>query len=73
VRYIAINSFWKPLEFELPTFSDASSRWMRMIDTSLRAPSDIAAVGEGFEIDAPTYLVKPHSIIMLHHVTRNAK
>ncbi len=73
VRYIAINSFWKSLEFELPTFSDASSRWMRMIDTSLRAPSDIAAVGQGFEIDAPTYLVKPHSIIMLHHVTRDAK
>jgi isoamylase len=73
VRYIAINSFWKPLEFELPTFSDASSRWMRMIDTSLRAPSDIAPVGEGFEIDALTYLVKPHSIIMLHHVSPNAK
>jgi hypothetical protein len=46
---------------------------MRMIDTSLRAPSDIAPVGEGFEIDALTYLVKPHSIIMLHHVSPNAK
>jgi isoamylase len=68
VRYIAINCFWKPLEFELPTFTDASSRWVRMIDTSLRTPSDIAKVGEGSEINVPKYVVNPHSIMMLHHV-----
>jgi isoamylase len=72
VRYIAINSFWRPLEFELPTFVDASSRWMRMIDTSLRSPLDVAKVGEGLEIDVPKYLVNPHSIIMLHHASTDA-
>jgi isoamylase len=73
VRYIAINSFWKPLEFELPTFADASSRWMRIIDTSLRSPSDVANVGEGPQIDVPQYVVNPHSIIMLHHSSPDAK
>ena len=64
MRYIAINSFWNKLEFELPSIPD-SSRWIRMIDTSLASPDDIVAVDRGSEIVGSTYIVNPHSIVML--------
>ena len=64
MRYIAINSFWSKLEFELPSIPD-SSRWIRMIDTSLASPDDIVAVDRGSEIVGSTYIVNPHSIVML--------
>jgi glycogen operon protein len=67
VRYIAINSYWNPLEFELPPLPRSSSRWIRMIDTSLGSPDDIAEVERGSEVRGSTYVVNPHSIVMLHH------
>jgi isoamylase len=66
VRYIAINSYWKPLEFELPPLSTPASRWVRMIDTSLAAPYDIAKLEAGARVVGTTYVVNPHSIVMLH-------
>ena len=67
MRYIAINSYWNPLEFELPPLSPSSSKWVRMIDTSLASPDDIADVENGPNIVGTTYLVNPHSIVVLHH------
>jgi glycogen operon protein len=66
VRYIAINSYWNTLEFELPPLPQPSSRWIRMIDTSLASPDDIAEVEKGPEVSGSTYVVNPHSIVMLH-------
>jgi glycogen operon protein len=68
MRYIAINSYWKKLKFELPPIPD-SSRWIRMIDTSLASPDDIAAVERGSEIVGSNYIVNPHSVVMLHFAT----
>ena len=68
VRYIAINAYWKPLEFELPPvngYSDAS--WLRLIDTSLPSPNDISAEGNDLVKVGARYLVNPRSIVMLHH------
>jgi isoamylase len=73
VRYIAINSFWNQMEFELPGFEDDSAHWIRMIDTSLPSPSDIADVGEGSEIAASSYVVNPHSVVVLHYASPNSK
>ena len=67
VRYIAINSYWNPLEFELPPLSSPSSQWIRMIDTSLASPDDIADVKRGSEVMGSTYVVNPHSIVVLHY------
>jgi glycogen operon protein len=67
VRYIAINSYWNPLKFELPPLPNLSSRWLRMIDTSLDSPDDISDVGKGSEVIGPTYVVNPHSIVVLHY------
>ena len=66
VRYIAINSYWNALEFELPPLPQVSSRWIRMIDTSLASPNDIAVVESRAEVKGSTYVVNPHSIVMLH-------
>jgi isoamylase len=65
VGYIAINSYWSPLEFELPPLPQSSSRWIRILDTSLVSPDDIADAQRGLEVNGSTYTVNPHSIIML--------
>ena len=69
LRYIAINSYWNPLEFELPHLPTPSSRWIRMIDTSLDSPDDIADVEKGSEVTGSTYVVNPHSIVVLHYAS----
>jgi len=66
VRYIAINSYWNTLHFELPALPGPSSHWIRMMDTSLESPGDIAAVEQGLVVIDPTYAVNPHSMVMLH-------
>jgi glycogen operon protein len=67
IRYIAINSYWNPLKFELPPLPRSSSRWIRKIDTSLAMPDDIADLGRGSEVLGSYYIVNPHSIIVLHY------
>jgi isoamylase len=40
--YIAFNSYWEDLEFELPSLEQSSNNlWRRWIDTSLESPADI--------------------------------
>jgi len=63
--YIAVNSYWNSLEFMLPSLPDSSSRWIRILDTSLVSPEDVADEQRGPEIIGPTYTVNPNSIIML--------
>jgi glycogen operon protein len=72
VRYIAINSYWNSLEFQLPPLSGPSSRWIRIIDTSLESPNDIVDVERGAEVMGPAYVVNPHSIVMLHFASSSA-
>jgi glycogen operon protein len=68
VRYIAINAYWQPLEFELPPVSgDSDAAWLRLIDTSLPSPNDISDEGKGSPVNGPKYLVNPRSIVMLHY------
>jgi glycogen operon protein len=69
MRYIAINSYWNTLKFELPPLSEPSSRWIRIIDTSLASPDDIAEVERGPEVMGSAYWVNPHSIVMLHYAS----
>ena len=66
IRYIAINAYWQTLKFELPPLPGLSSRWIRMIDTSLTASDDIADVEKGSDVFGSNYLVNPHSMVMLH-------
>jgi glycogen operon protein len=66
LRYMAINSYSGVLRFELPLLPGPSSRWIRVIDTSLDSPNDITDVESGQEVTGPAYSVNPHSIVMLH-------
>ena len=68
MRYLAINAYWKPLEFALPPVTAGSpGGWTRLIDTSLTSPDDIVGEGAGALVAAPKYLVHPRSIVMLHY------
>jgi len=37
-----------------------------MIDTSLGQPDDIAEMKKGAQVTGSSYVVNPHSIVMLH-------
>ncbi|RXH55879.1 Glycogen debranching enzyme [Granulicella sibirica] len=68
VRYVAINSFWETLEFDLPPVTGGkSSGWLRLVDTSLASPFDIADLGEYVPIQGSTYIVNPRSAIILRY------
>jgi isoamylase len=69
LRYVAINSYWESLPFELPPLPSSSSRWIRMIDTSLDSPNDIADMDDGVEVSGSTYVAKAHSIVLLHYAS----
>ncbi len=67
VRYILINAYWKPLEFELPPVAGSpNAGWRRLIDTSLSSPADIVEATMGLPVDGLKYVVNPRSIVMLH-------
>ncbi len=61
--YVAINSFWKKLQFELP--ATKITGWHRVLDTSLPSPDDIANEGCEVLITGPGYLVNPRSVVVL--------
>ena len=68
VRYIAINAYWQPLEFELPPVNgNSDAAWLRLIDTSLPSPDDISEEGKDSIVAGANYLVNPRSIVMLHY------
>ena len=68
VRYLAINAYWKPLQFELPPIAGGKDEgWLRLIDTSLPSPEDISDEGNGSPVNGPKYLVNPRSIVVLHY------
>ena len=66
MRYIAINSYWETLKFELPRLEpDSVGGWKRILDTALATPNDVAEPGKGCLISAPRYAVEPRSLVML--------
>jgi len=68
VRYVAINAYWNPLEFQLPPVSASSDDgWLRLVDTSLPSPEDIVDEAAGVPVHGPRYIVNPRSVVMLHH------
>lgn len=68
VRYVAINAYWKPLQFDLPAVTgEPDAGWVRLIDTSLPSPDDLADEGKGVPVAGSTYVVNPRSLVMLHY------
>jgi glycogen operon protein len=76
--YFALNSYWEPLDFELPPLSSSHTSvspldntlpnpllWRRVIDTWLDAPDDICLPEEASPILDAVYRVQPRSLVVL--------
>ena len=64
--YVAINSFWNVLSFELPGRRVTGPLgWRRLVDTSLAAPDDVADADHAVTIAGDRYLVNPRSLVVL--------
>ena len=66
VIYFIFNSYWEPLEFELPEkFQNSKLSWARVIDTALPSPNDCVEAKCAKRIDGATYYAESKSIVML--------
>jgi glycogen operon protein len=61
--YVAINTYWAPLSFQLPKPEGKS--WARVIDTSRKSPEDILPAGKEIKLKKNTYKVQPRSVVVL--------
>ncbi|MGE0490511.1 MAG: glycogen debranching protein GlgX [Vulcanimicrobiota bacterium] len=59
--HFIFNSYWKPLEFELPA---PPTVWWRVLDTSLESPEDITDRGQSMH-QPPTYSCAARSCVVL--------
>ncbi|MCA9796975.1 MAG: glycogen debranching enzyme, partial [Candidatus Eremiobacteraeota bacterium] len=59
--HFIFNSFWEPLEFELPA---PPTVWWRVLDTHLESPDDIVERGEAMH-KPPTYSCGARSCVLL--------
>lgn len=73
--YFIFNTYWEPLDFELPVIAEDKTHWHRWIDTSLDSPQDIVEWHSAPSILDPTYRAGPRSVVVLwtSHVNRADK
>ncbi len=62
--YLILNSYWEPLEFDLPALP--SGTWQRWIDTALDSPNDITSWKEAPPVPGDRYRVADRSVVMLY-------
>ena len=66
VFHLIFNAFREALEFEIPPPpADSQSTWRRIIDTYLESPDDICGMAQATPVEHSTYLVQPHSVVVL--------
>jgi isoamylase len=64
--YIAFNSYWEELEFELPFVErSVNNPWRRWIDTSLDSPADIVDWHTAGPVPGFRYSLAPRSVVVL--------
>jgi glycogen operon protein len=63
--HLIVNAYSEALEFEIPAPGQTHAAWRRTIDTSLDSPDDVCGWAEGQTIPGPTYVVQPHSVVLL--------
>jgi isoamylase len=61
--YVMINAYWQTLSFTVQD-GDAGT-WNRVVDTSLRSPSDFCEPGREVPLRSRTYDVGPRSVVVL--------
>jgi len=64
--YLILNSYWEPLDFELPPVGNGSANpWRRWIDTALDSPFDIVSWQTAPSISGFTYRSESRSVVLL--------
>ena len=61
--YVMINSFWEDLDFSVQIGREGE--WLRVADTGIESPDDIAEPGSGYPVSSLRYRVKARSIVVL--------
>jgi isoamylase len=61
--HVMMNMYWDALDMDIPVI--AGWQWMRVVDTSLPSPSDIADTGKEVAYPGLSYKVNPRSIVVL--------
>lgn len=64
LMHYMFNSFWEPLDFELPPLPSGAS-WQRLLDTSLPSPDDMVALETAEEVAGRVYHVADRSVVLL--------
>ncbi len=67
--YVALNSYWEPLEFELPPLP-TTHRWALAADTAAPAPDDVPLTPRPLDDDVSRIAVKARSVCVLGAVPR---
>jgi len=66
IFYVAVNSYWEPLEFELPPMEHRGvDPWRRWIDTSLDSPQDIVDWFLAEPVPGLMYSLASRSVVVL--------
>ena len=66
IIYCIFNSFWEPLEFELPDqYQAVKLTWLRIIDTALPSPKDCVAIKHAVKIENQHYQTQARSVVVL--------
>jgi glycogen operon protein len=64
--HIIFNAYHEALEFDLPPLAGGPpAKWRRIIDTYRESPDDIRDMARAPTVDRPTYVVQPHSVVLL--------
>lgn len=61
--HLIFNSYWEPLQFELPPVTEGP--WRRWIDTALVPPEDISSWEEAPVVTSEVYHAAPRSVVLL--------
>lgn len=61
--YMAVNAYWEPLRFELPTLEQ--QQWRLVVNTAAKPPEDIFDIDKARRVKRPSVLLQPRSIMIL--------
>ncbi|HME46554.1 glycogen debranching protein GlgX [Mycobacterium sp.] len=63
--HLILNSYERPLDFELPPAARPTLPWRRVADTALDSPDDVAGLHSAPPVRGATYRVDAHSVVFL--------
>jgi glycogen operon protein len=64
--HLIFNTYWEPLDFELPTdWNRQKVKWRRWIDTALESPKDITDWKEAVPLEVQNYHTESRSVVVL--------